>query len=108
MLDSNELFLILVSSLVQLLGEFARYKFQVKLFNLRSSQAKSFLKNIFIFVYCGFALVAVSWGCSLAGVRRLLIVVAFVVREQAHALGRVGFSGCAYELSTCGSRVQAR
>ena len=42
----------------------------------------------------GFALVAVSWGCSLAGVHRLLIVVAFVVAEQAHAVGRVGVSGC--------------
>ena len=40
--DSNELSLILVSSLVQLLGEVVRYKFQVKLFYLRSNQAKSF------------------------------------------------------------------
>ena len=42
----------------------------------------------------GFPLVVLSWGYSLVGVHRLLIAVAFLVAEQAHALGRVGFSSC--------------
>ena len=56
----------------------------------------------------GFTLVVVSWGYSLVGVRKLLIAVAFLVAEQAHAVGRWASVVVEYVLNNCGSRVQAQ
>ena len=54
-----------------------------------------------------FTLVEVSGSCSLVGVRRLLIAVAFLVAEHMLS-GKWASIAVAYALSSCGSRVQAQ
>ena len=51
-----------------------------------------------------FTLVEVSGGCSLVGVRRLLIAVAFLIAEHMLS-GKWASIVVAYVLSSCGSRV---
>ena len=54
-----------------------------------------------------FTLVEVSGSCSLVGVRRLLIAVAFLVAEHMLS-GKWASVAVAYALSSCGSRVQVQ
>ena len=54
-----------------------------------------------------FTLVEVSGSCSLVGVRRLLIAVAFLVAEHMLS-GKWASVAVAYALSSCGPRVQAQ